>query len=125
MLKPIHTLNGGRGATLCQTCSGIISEGGTGDLFCEKHGGEKWKYYLERHDGSRHRGNRVQWIEWKENGQYNAEYPEPAIGRSLLLDYAYGGWTWMTTIVTEIIEQSEDEIHFKTMNSEYTLKIYK
>lgn len=125
MLKPIHKLNGGRGATLCHTCSKIISEGLTGQLYCDEHGGERWKYYLERHDGSKHRGNRVQWIEWKENGQYKGEYPEPAIGRSLLLDYAYGNFTWMTTTVTEIIEETDDEIHFKTKNSEYTLKIYK
>jgi hypothetical protein len=31
----------------------------------------------------------------------------------------------MTTVVTEIIDESADEIHFKTKNSEYTLKIYK
>ena len=125
MLKPIHKLNGGRGATLCHKCSVIISEGLTGDLYCEKHGGERWKYYLERHDGSKHRGNRVQWIEWKENGQYASEHSEIAVGRSLLLDYAYGNFNWMTTVVTEIIDQTEDEIQFKTMNSEYTLKIYK
>jgi hypothetical protein len=80
---------------------------------------------LERHDGVKHRGNRVQWIEWKENGQYKGEYPKPAIGRSLLIDFAHGGYTWMTTVVTEIIEETADEIQFKTLNSEYTLKIYK
>jgi hypothetical protein len=73
----------------------------------------------------KHIGNRVQWIEWKENGQYKNEYEKPKIGRSLLIDYAYGGYTWMTTVVTEIIEETADEIHFKTQNSEYTLKIYK
>jgi hypothetical protein len=41
------------------------------------------------------------------------------------MDYAYGNFTWMTTTVTEIIEETDDEIHFKTQNSEYTLKIYK
>ncbi len=35
-MKPIHKLNNGRGATLCHTCSVIISEGMTKDLYCEK-----------------------------------------------------------------------------------------
>ena len=35
-MKPIHKLNNGRGATLCRTCSVIISTGLTEDLYCEK-----------------------------------------------------------------------------------------
>jgi hypothetical protein len=35
-MKPIHKLNNGRGATLCHTCSVIISTGLTKDLYCEK-----------------------------------------------------------------------------------------
>lgn len=35
-MKPIHKLNGGRGATLCHTCSVIISVGLTDDLYCQK-----------------------------------------------------------------------------------------
>lgn len=34
-MKPIHKLNGGLGATLCHTCTVIISTGLTQDLFCK------------------------------------------------------------------------------------------
>ena len=34
--KPIHKLNGGIGATVCNKCYVIISEGYTDDLYCEK-----------------------------------------------------------------------------------------
>ena len=35
-LKPIHKFNNGMGATLCNECYIIISEGLTEELFCEK-----------------------------------------------------------------------------------------
>ena len=35
-MKPIHKFNGGLGATLCNSCSVIISTGLTEDLYCEK-----------------------------------------------------------------------------------------
>jgi hypothetical protein len=33
-IKPIHKFNGGIGATLCHTCSVIISTGLTKELYC-------------------------------------------------------------------------------------------
>lgn len=36
MLKPIHKLNGGRGATLCHRCSKIINIGFINELYCSK-----------------------------------------------------------------------------------------
>ena len=36
MIKPIHKFNNGRGATLCNSCSKIISKGLTEDLYCGK-----------------------------------------------------------------------------------------
>ena len=33
-MKPIHKFNGGIGATLCNTCSVIISTGLTKELYC-------------------------------------------------------------------------------------------
>ena len=35
-MKPIHKLNNGRGATLCHTCTVIITTGLTKDLYCER-----------------------------------------------------------------------------------------
>jgi hypothetical protein len=34
-MKPIHKLNGGDGATLCNNCSTVISKGLTDELFCD------------------------------------------------------------------------------------------
>ena len=36
MIKPIHKLNGGLGATLCNYCNKIISIGFTDNLHCDK-----------------------------------------------------------------------------------------
>jgi len=36
MIKPIHKLNGGIGATLCHLCSIIITTGLTQSLYCDK-----------------------------------------------------------------------------------------
>jgi len=36
MIKPIHKFNNGNGATLCNTCSVIISVGLTEDLYCKE-----------------------------------------------------------------------------------------
>ena len=35
-MKPIRKFNNGKGATLCNTCSVIISTGLTKELYCEK-----------------------------------------------------------------------------------------
>ena len=43
-MKPIHKLNNGRGATLCHTCSVIISTGLTKDLYCDKCKEENMNY---------------------------------------------------------------------------------
>lgn len=36
MAKPIHKLNNGKGATLCNNCSKIINIGFTNELYCSK-----------------------------------------------------------------------------------------
>jgi uncharacterized Zn finger protein (UPF0148 family) len=125
MINPIHKVIEGKNVTVCHKCGKVITEEFTGELTCNIHGNEKWSYYLERNDGIQHRANRMKWVSWKTNSRFNEEHNDIAIGRSLLLDFAYGNYTWMTTVVTEIILQTENEIHFKTQNSEYTLKIYK
>jgi hypothetical protein len=35
-MKPIHKFNNGRGATICNQCSVIISVGLTDDLYCKE-----------------------------------------------------------------------------------------
>lgn len=121
-MKPIHKFNGGRGATLCNECSKIIIEGMTDDLFCEEHGGRrKFKYTLIReHDGLTYGSDKIKWVEWNENGTSKALHDEPLIGRSLILNPSIM-YTWLTTTVTEIVEQRDGYVKFKTLNSIYEL----
>lgn len=121
-MKPIHKFNGGRGATLCNECNKIIIEGMTDDLFCEEHGGRrKFKYTLIReNDGRVLRADKVGWVEWTSDGTGKEVHDEPAIGRSLILDPKFM-YTWLTTVITEIVEQREGYVKFKTLNSIYEL----
>lgn len=137
-MEPIHKFNGGRGATLCNTCRVIITEGLTDYLYCEdcdpiyfKAKQEEdlkvdpdYKYMLLRSDGLRKKGNHVMWIEWNENGTFKNTYDEPAVGRSLILDGQTVNYTWLTTSVKEILEQKENFINFTTKNSHYKLYTY-
>jgi len=63
----------------------------------------------------------IVWIEWNEEGRFKAQHSEPAIGRSLLMSPFNDFFTWQTTGITEIVEQKEDYIKFKTNNSVYEL----
>lgn len=80
------------------------------------------KYVLIRErDGLTKTADAVTWIDWDEGGNYVEKYDEPAIGRSLLLSPFSVLYTWLTTSVTEIIEQREHYIKFRTQNSVYEL----
>jgi hypothetical protein len=93
------------------------------DLFFEDRG-KNWKLVRER-DGLTHYGSRIGWIEWNEECRLKEKHDGPAIGRSLMLDPHRMSYTWLTTIVTEIIEENPDYIKFKTSNSIYELhKLY-
>jgi hypothetical protein len=132
MRKPIHKFNNGNGATLCHQCRTIINTGFTNELFCEKHRYNveniipneepKAKYSLKRlDDGLTKTGSRVQYIEWDEKTSEGKEsYDDIKIGRSLILEPRMQ-YTWLTTSITEIVEQREDYIKFKTQNSTYEL----
>jgi hypothetical protein len=63
----------------------------------------------------------VKWLEFNEDGRYKADFEDIAIGRSLLMSPFGPSFTWQCTEVTEIIEQREDYIKFKTLNSTYEL----
>lgn len=82
------------------------------------------KYKLVReHDGLINAGNKILWINWNKNGTFKKAYDKPKLNRSLILDPYLMSYTWMTTVVTEIIEQREDYIKFRTSNSIYELFI--
>lgn len=123
--KPIHKFNGGRGATLCHECNKIISEGMIEELYCEEHGGKRsYKYKLIREgDNKEITGNKILWVEWNEDGTYKQHSETPTVGASLVVDPYYGNYRWLTTTVTDILDQGE-YIKFGTKNSVYKLYIY-
>jgi hypothetical protein len=83
-------------------------------------GKPNWKLVRER-DGLTKHSVDVMWLEWNEEGCFKEKYTEPALGRSLLMSPFNDFFTWQTTVVTEIVEQREDYIKFKTGNSNYEL----
>lgn len=125
MKKPIHKFNGGNGATLCHECGTLISEGLTEDILCEKCGGSlEYKYTLIRErDGLKKQGKSVLWVEWDENGYFKEYHKDPDRGRSLVLDFSGGNFSWMTTGVSQMVERQDNYIKFTTRNSTYELFI--
>ena len=79
-----------------------------------------WKLVRER-DGLTKQSNGIKWLEWNEDGSFKEQFEEVTIGRSLLMSPFNQSFTWQTTTVTEIVEQREDYIKFKTENSNYEL----
>ena len=81
------------------------------------------------HDGAGDQGARVEAIRWNENGTFKEiAGHRPIVGCSLLVgsvtarSYSDKDY-WLTTKVTEILEEREDYVRFKTGNSEYELFI--
>ena len=79
-----------------------------------------WKLVRER-DGLTKQSEKILWIEFNNDGRFKERYDEPLVGRSLIMSPFNDFFTWQTTSITEIVEQREDYIKFKTMNSNYEL----
>jgi hypothetical protein len=79
-----------------------------------------WKLVRER-DGLTKQSKGVKWIEWNEDGRFKSKHDEPAIGRSLLMSPFNLFFTWQTTPITEMLEERDGYIKFKTENSNYEL----
>jgi hypothetical protein len=80
------------------------------------------KYKLVRgRDNLTKTSREVKWLEFDENGYFLISCPDIAIGRSLLMSPFGPSFTWQCTVVTEIIEQREGYVKFKTENSTYEL----
>lgn len=81
----------------------------------------RYRYELKRiDDGLTKNGLKVVFISWNADGTYQEVYNEPGIGRSLMLDPSMS-WNWLTTTITEILEQTDDYLKFRTLNSTYEL----
>lgn len=63
----------------------------------------------------------IKWLEFDEEGRYKAYFQSAAIGRSLIMSPFNIYFTWQTTPVTEILEEKDNYIRFRTENSIYEL----
>jgi hypothetical protein len=79
-----------------------------------------WKLVRER-DGLTNQSAEVMWLEFDEVGRFKDKYDTPAVGRSLIMSPFSQYFTWQTTTITEIVEERDDYIKFKTQNSNYEL----
>ena len=79
-----------------------------------------WKLIREG-DGMTAQSKEVMWIEFNEEGRFKARHDEPGIGRSLIMSPFNDFFTWQTTPIVELLEETDVLIKFKTGNSCYTL----
>ena len=79
-----------------------------------------WKLVRER-DGLTKQSNAIMWIEFNDEGRFKSKHDEPTIGRSLIMSPFNDFFTWQTTTITEIVEQRDGYLKFKTKNSNYEL----
>ena len=79
-----------------------------------------WKLVRER-DGLTKQSKNIRWLEWNEQGRVRENHDKPAVGRSLLMSPFNDYFTWMTTDITEILEEQDNYVKFRTRNSNYEL----
>jgi hypothetical protein len=75
---------------------------------------------VREHDGLTNQSKEVKWFEWNDEGRFKSKHDEPAVGRSLIMSPFNQFFTWQTTSITEIVEEREDYIKFKTRKSVIT-----
>lgn len=80
----------------------------------------KWELVRER-DGLTRQSEKIIWIEFNEDKTFKENHSEIAVGRCLLMSPFSEFFTWLTTNVTEIVDQREGYVKFKTNNSTYEL----
>jgi hypothetical protein len=79
-----------------------------------------WKLVREN-DGLTKQSEKVMWIEFNDDGRFKERYDEIGLNRSLIMSPFNDYFTWQTTTVNEILEQTDEYVKFKTNNSIYTL----
>ena len=79
-----------------------------------------WKLVRER-DGINKQSEKVIWIEFNDDGRFKEKYDDIGLNRSLIMSPFSDYFTWQTTPVTEIVEQRDGYVKFKTKNSVYEL----
>ena len=79
-----------------------------------------WKLIRES-DGLTNQSKDIMWIEFDKDGIFKAKHDDFDIGLSLLMSPFNQFFTWQTTPITEIVEEQDNYIKFKTKNSNYEL----
>lgn len=79
-----------------------------------------WKIVRER-DGLTKYAHNVVWVKWNEDDTFSGLKDKPELGLSCMLDPHPFDFTWITTSITDIVEQKEDYTKFNTENSVYEL----
>ena len=105
---------------LIQTEEGELVIDPTFNFIFGKESEPKYKLVRER-DQLTKTSRDIKWLEFNEEGRYKADFKDIVVGRSLLMSPFGPSFTWQTTLVTEIVEQREDYIKFRTENSNYEL----
>ena len=81
---------------------------------------KNWKLVRERDSLTKY-SRAIIWINWNEDDTFKSQQENIEVGFSLLMSPFNQSFTWQTTVVTEIIENRERYIKFKTGNSIYEL----
>ena len=89
-------------------------------LFGDPNTNAKYKLVRER-DGLTKYGQKIGWVEWKPDGTFGKLHDKSVVGLSCILDPHRMSFTWLTTDITNILEEREDYIKFTTLNSVYEL----
>lgn len=63
----------------------------------------------------------VLWLKFRKDGTFKKEFKKIKKGRSLIMSPFNSFFTWQTTEVIKILEQTDYFVRFKTKNSEYKL----
>lgn len=79
-----------------------------------------WKLVREL-DSLTKQSEKILWIEWGEDRRFKSKHDKIGLNRSLVMSPFNQYFTWQTSLVTEILDQKEDYIKFKTENSIYEL----
>lgn len=65
--------------------------------------------------------NDIIWVEFNNEGRFKSKHDKIGLNRSLVMSPLSQYFTWQTTPITEILEQQDNYLKFKTENSVYEL----
>lgn len=70
-------------------------------------------------DGLKKRSADVGFVEFDETGRYKQMHKAPKPGYAFIMSPFGPTYTWMTSVITEVMSFSKEHMQFKTKNSEY------